>query len=205
MLLVHPDAGIEKLADLKDHPILLADASVTAFWVWLRAKYVLSDSHVRKYTFNSGPFLADKRAAQQGYATSEPYTIFKESGVAPRVFLLADEGYPSYAAMVLAPDAYAAARPEVVRAFLEASKAGWLTYLYGDATPGDTLIKAANPEMPQDVLNQARDKMRTYKLVGAPGEVGQMTDARWKAFFDAAASQGVLTKFCACVCAFSPV
>ena len=143
VLLVHPDAGIEKLADLKDHPILLADASVTAFWVWLRAKYVLSDSQVRKYTFNSGPFLADKRAAQQGYATSEPYTIFKESGVAPRVFLLADEGYPSYAAMVLAPDAYAAARPEVVRAFLEASKAGWLTYLYGDATPGDTLITMA--------------------------------------------------------------
>jgi NitT/TauT family transport system substrate-binding protein len=35
---------------------------------------------VRKYTFNSAPFLADKRAAQQGYVTSEPYTIEKQPG-----------------------------------------------------------------------------------------------------------------------------
>jgi len=191
VLMAHPGVGIEKLADLKGHPILLADASVTAFWVWLRAKYGFSDSQVRKYTFNSAPFLTDKRAAQQGYVTSEPYTIFKESGVTPRVFLLADEGYPSYAAMVIAPDAYATSRPEVVRAFVEASQAGWISYLYGDATPGDTLIKAANPEMSQDVLNQARDKLRAYKMVGEGAQVGAMTDARWKAFFDAAAGQGV--------------
>jgi NitT/TauT family transport system substrate-binding protein len=194
VLLVHPDAGINGLADLKGHPILLSDASLTAFWVWLKAKYGFTDAQARKYTFNSAPFLADKRAAQQGYATSEPYTIFKESGVAPKAFLLADEGYPSYAAMVLAPDAFAAARPEVVQAFVDASQAGWITYLNGDATPADTLIKAANPEMPQDVLTQAREKMRTLGIVGAPDQVGLMTDARWKAFFDAAAGQGVYPK-----------
>ncbi len=194
VLMAHPGAGVDKLADLKGHPILLADASLTAFWVWLKAKYGFTDSQVRKYTFNSAPFLADKRAAQQGYVTSEPHTIQKESGVTPKVFLLADEGYPSYAAMVLAPDSYAAARPEVVRAFIEASQAGWISYLHGDATPGDTLIKAANPEMPQDVLDQAREKLRSYAIVGEGAQVGQMTDARWKAFFDAAAGQGVYPK-----------
>lgn len=194
VLMVHPDAGVNSLADLKGRPILLSDASVTAFWVWLKAKYGFTDSQVRKYTFNSAPFLADKRAAQQGYVTSEPYTLSKEGGMTPKVFLLADEGYPGYAAMVLAPDAYAASRPDVVAAFIDASLAGWNSYLHGDATPGDTLIKAANPEMTQDVLDQARDKMRSYGLVGTGAQVGQMTDARWKAFFDAAAAQGVYPK-----------
>jgi NitT/TauT family transport system substrate-binding protein len=194
VLMAHPDAGVNSLADLKGRPILLSDASVTAFWVWLRAKYGFDDSQVRKYTFNSAPFLADKRAAQQGYVTSEPYIIAKEGGMTPKVFLLADEGYPSYAAMVLAPDSFAAARPEVVRAFVEASQAGWISYLTGDPTPADTLIKAANPEISQDVLDQAREKMRSYGLVGEGEQVGQMTDARWKSFFDAAALQGVYPK-----------
>ena len=38
VLIAHPDAGVETIADLKGHPILLSDASVTAFWVWLKAK-----------------------------------------------------------------------------------------------------------------------------------------------------------------------
>ena len=43
----------------------------------------------------------------------------------PEVFLLADEGYPGYAAMVLASDRLIAANPAAVRAFVEASAAGW--------------------------------------------------------------------------------
>jgi NitT/TauT family transport system substrate-binding protein len=191
VLMSHPDAGVNSLADLKDRPILLSDASVTAFWVWLKAKYGFSDSQVRKYTFNPAPFLADKRAVQQGYVTSEPYVIEQQGGMAPKVFLLADEGYPGYAAMVLAPDIFANTRPDVLRAFLEASQAGWISYLEGDPTPADTLIKAANPEMTQDVLDQAREKMRSYGLVGTGAQIGQMTDARWKSFFDATAAQGV--------------
>ena len=92
VLIAHPDAGIEKVADLKGHPILLSDASVSTVWVWMKAKYGFTDDQVRKYTFNSAPFLADKRAAQQGYVTSEPYTLEKEAKLKPKVFLMADEG-----------------------------------------------------------------------------------------------------------------
>ncbi|MDE2488298.1 MAG: ABC transporter substrate-binding protein, partial [Alphaproteobacteria bacterium] len=97
VLIAHPGQGIRSIADLKGHPILLSDASVTAFWVWLKAKYGFTDDQVRKYTFNNGPFLADKRLVQQGYLTSEPYTIEQQGHIKPAVFLLADEGYPGYA------------------------------------------------------------------------------------------------------------
>lgn len=194
VLMAHPDTGVNSLADLKGRPILLSDASLTAFWVWLKAKYGFTDTQARKYTFNSGPFLADKRAAQQGYVTSEPYTLAKQAGVTPKVFLLADEGYPSYAAMVIAPDAFANTHPDAVRAFNAATKAGWISYLHGDPKPGDALILKDNPEMTQDVLDQARDKMRSYAIVGDDASVGQMSEARWKTFFDAAAGQGVYPK-----------
>ncbi|MFT4933922.1 MAG: NitT/TauT family transport system substrate-binding protein [Pseudoalteromonas distincta] len=193
VLIAHPDQGIETIADLKGRPILLSDASVTAFWVWLKAKYGFTDDQVRKYTFNSAPFLSDKRVAQQGYVTSEPYTIEKEAGFAPKVFLLADNGYPGYATMVLARDELIADNPDAVRAFVEGSIAGWRSYLEGDPAPGDALIKADNPEMTQDVLDQAREKLKSYGIVdgGEPAMIGRMTEARWSEFVEMAKAQGV--------------
>jgi len=195
VLIAHPDAGIDDIADMKGHPILLADASVTAFWVWLKAKYGMSDAQVRKYTFNSAPFLADKRAVQQGYVTSEPYTIAQATGMQPKVFLLADYGYPGYAAMVLARNSLIAEDPETVRAFVAASAAGWTSYLEGDPAPADALIRKDNPEMGADVLAQAREKLKAYGIVRSgdaeTAGVGAMTDARWKAFFDMASGQGI--------------
>ncbi|HEV7156781.1 MAG TPA: ABC transporter substrate-binding protein [Caulobacteraceae bacterium] len=198
VLIAHPDAGIRSIADMKGHPILLSDASISAFWVWLKAKYGFTDDQVRKYTFNNGPFLADKRLVQQGYVTSEPYTIEQQGHIKPAVFLLADEGYPGYAAMVLAPDSMIAAHPAWVRAFVDASAAGWRDYLRGDPGPGDRLILKDNPEMTEAVLSQARDKMRRYGIVDSGDALrlglGAMTDARWKSFFDLAAAQGVYPK-----------
>ena len=194
VLMAHPDAGIQSLADMKGHPILLADASVSAFWVWLRSKYGFTDAQVRKYTFNNAPFLADKRSVQQGYLTSEPYTIEKEGHMKPAVFLLADDGYPGYAGMVLASDKLIAADPATVKAFVEATAAGWKAYLHGDPKPGDALILKDNPEMTADTLAQAREKMVKYAIVDTPDGLGAMSDARWATFFTVASGQGVYPK-----------
>jgi NitT/TauT family transport system substrate-binding protein len=198
VLMAHPDAGIKSLADMKGHPILLSDASVTAFWVWLKAKYGFTDDQVRKYTFNNAPFLADKTVVQQGYVTSEPYTMEKEGHLKPAVFLLADEGYPGYGGMVLAPDKLIASNPAAVKAFVAATAAGWQAYLHGDPKPGDALILKDNPEMTEDVLAQARDKMRDYGIIDSgdakTGGLGVMTDDRWSAFFKMASDKGVYPK-----------
>lgn len=195
VLMAHPGQGVQTIADLKGHPILLSDASVGAFWVWLKAKYGFADGQIRKYTFNSAPFLADKRAAEEGYVTSEPYTLEKQAGMKPVVFLLADNGYPGYANMALAPDSLIDKNPQAVKAFVEASAQGWRDYLYGDPRPADALIRKDNPEMTQDVLDQAREKMKSYGLVDSGDAkthgIGVMTDARWKEFFDMAAGHGV--------------
>jgi NitT/TauT family transport system substrate-binding protein len=198
VLIAHPGAGIKSLADMKGHPILLSDASVTAFWVWLKSKYGFTDDQVRKYTFSNAPFLADKRIVQQGYVTSEPYTIEKEGHLKPAVFLLADEGYPGYAGMVLVSDRLIASNPAAVRAFVDASAAGWREYLFGNPAPGDGLILKGNSEATEDVLAQAREKLRSYGIVDSgdakAGRLGVMTDARWAAFFKMASDKGVYPK-----------
>ena len=196
VLIAHPDAGIEKVADLKGHPILLSDASRSTVWVWMKAKYGFTDDQVRKYTFNSAPFLADKRAAQQGYVTSEPYTLEKEAGLKAKVFLMADEGMAGYATLVLATDSVIAKNPAAVKAFVEASAKGWHDYLNGDAKAADALIMQDNPEMTQDVLDQARAKLKSYKIVEGEKSrpLGAMTEADWKAFFDAGVGLGMYPK-----------
>ena len=198
VIIAHPGTGVNSLADLKGHPILLGDASVTTFWVWLKAKYGFTDDQVRKYDFNNGPFLADRRAAQQGYVTSEPYTIEKQAHEKPVVFLLADNGYPGYANMILAPDSLIAKNPAAVKAFVAATAKGWNDYLNGDPKPADAMILKDNPEMTEDVLEQARAKLKAYAIVeggdAKAGGIGAMTDAGWQAFFDMASGAGVFPK-----------
>ena len=163
--------------------------------VWLKAKYGFTDDQVRKYTFNLAPFLADERAVQQGYLTSEPYTIEKEAGFAPKVFLLADEGYPSYATMVLAPTAFARDNAAALRSFIAASAEGWRDYIQGDGKAADALIRRENPDMTQDVLDQARARLKANGIVdggdAALYGLGTMTAERWQAFFEVTSEAGV--------------
>jgi NitT/TauT family transport system substrate-binding protein len=195
VLLAHPDPALRSIADLAGRPFLLADASITAFWVWLKAKYGFTDDQVRKYTFNPAPFIADERAVQQGYLTSEPYTIRKVAGFEPRVFLLADEGYPSYATMVLAPTAFARDNAQALRAFIAASVEGWRDYLHGDARAADAMIRKANPDMTQDLLDYARQALRENAIVdggdAALYGLGAMTAERWQAFHEVTSQSGV--------------
>lgn len=193
VLIAHPGQGIASITDMKGKPILLSDASVTAFWVWLKAKHGFTDAQVRKYNYSVAPFLADKGLIQQGYVTSEPYLIEQAGGFKPEVFLLADDGYPAYASFALVPDSLIATKPALAQAVSDAVAAGWKSYLWGDAKPGDALILKDNPEMTQPLLDQARDKMRSYGVVRQEG-LGAMTDQRWTQFFDVAAAQGVYPK-----------
>ncbi|HAK99346.1 MAG TPA: nitrate ABC transporter substrate-binding protein [Rhodobiaceae bacterium] len=194
VLITHDRDDINKISDMKDKPIMIADASINAFWVWMRARYGFSDKQIRKYTFNIAPFIVDKNAIQQGYATSEPFTISK-NGVTPKVFLLSDEGYPSYAAMVIAQNKLIEEKPEIVQAFVTASIEGWRSYLMDDPTPGNQLILSSNQDMTQDILDQAINQIRDRGLVisgdALDKGIGTMTRQRWKSFFTLMAENGL--------------
>jgi NitT/TauT family transport system substrate-binding protein len=195
VLLTHPRKDVTSLADMKGKPIMVSDATIAAFWPWLKAKYGFTDSQIRKYTFNLAPFLSDPKAIQEGYLSSEPYTVEKEGHFKPQVFLLADYGYPGYANMVLVPEKWIIKNPKAVQAFVEATREGWYDYLYGDPAPANALIKRDNPEMNDALLAQAVAKMKAYGIVppkaAGVNTIGAMSDARWQEFYDTMRDAGV--------------
>ena len=69
--------GANRLEDLKGKPVAISAAANTTFWPWLRQKYGFTDSQKRPYGFSVQPFLADPKLSQQGFATSEPFSIEK--------------------------------------------------------------------------------------------------------------------------------
>jgi NitT/TauT family transport system substrate-binding protein len=183
-IIAHP--GVARLEDLKGRPIAIGAASNTTFWPWLKGRYGFTDDQKRPYGFSVQPFLADPALSQQGFATSEPFSIEK-GGVKPVVFLLADLGYPPYAeALIVTRDA-AAKRGDALRRFVLASAEGWKSYLANPA-PGNALIRRDNPEMSEELLAYSHRKMKEYALVagGDAATLGllTMTDARWKQTFD---------------------
>lgn len=195
VLITHPRDDIKSLADMKGHPIMVSDATISAFWVWLRTTFDFDDTQIRKYTFNLAPFLVDENAIQQGYVTSEPYSISAAGNVEPQVFLLSDYGYPGYATFVLARNDTIADRPDEVRAFVEASIEGWYSYLYGDPSPANALIRQDNPDISDGLLAEAINKMKSYGIADSGDSlilgIGAMTDERWQQFFDVMSAGGV--------------
>lgn len=185
ILMSHDRPDVNSMADMKGKPISIGDPSVHTIWRYLKSRYGFEDTQIRKYTFNIAPFLVNKQAIQQGYATSEPLTAIK-AGAKPKVFLLADYGYLSYAATIMVRKQLADQKPEVVRAFVEASIEGWKQYLNGDPSAANALIKHDNPEMDDETLAYARSKMIDYGLVQSGDAlkhgIGTMTPERWDAF-----------------------
>ena len=117
----------------------------------------------------------------------------------PAVFLLADEGYPGYAGMVLAPDKHDRGHPAAVKAFVDATAAGWKSYLYGDPKPGDALIlKGQSRHDPGPARCRPGFRLRDKGIVlsgdAKTGGIGAMTDARWAQFFKVASDGGVYPK-----------
>jgi NitT/TauT family transport system substrate-binding protein len=193
VLLAHPRDDVNSIADMKGKPIMLADASITAFWPWLKEKYGFTDDQVRKYTANAAPFIADKNAIQQGYLTSEPFTIEAQAGFKPEVYLLAEAGYPGYGAMVAGSVRLIEAQRAAVQAFVTATIEGWQSYLTGDPATGDALIIKDNPDMTPALLANARKALVERNIViPKTGPVGAMSEARWQEFTTIMQGAGVV-------------
>jgi NitT/TauT family transport system substrate-binding protein len=198
VLIAHPGQGNDSFAALKGKPILIGADTRSGWWRFLAGKYGYSDSQVRPYTFNLQPFLADKTLVQQGYLGSEPFAIEQQAGFKPVVLMLADAGYAGYANIVTTSRKLVTEKPDVVQRFIDASIEGWYSYLDGDPTPANKLIKQDNPEMPDALLTYGRDVMKTHGIVESGDAlklgIGAMTDARWAEFYRSMAAVGVYPK-----------
>jgi NitT/TauT family transport system substrate-binding protein len=197
VLIAHQGVGNDSLAALKGKPIRIGGDTRIGWWLFLKSKFGYSDDQIRPYAFSVAPFLVDPKAVQQGYLTSEPLLIEKQ-GVKANVFLIADAGYASYAAILATSQKLVDQKPDLVQRFVDASILGWASYLDGDPAPGNALIKKDNPEQNDELIAYAIAKMKEHGIV-ASGDalkagIGAMSDARWKEFFEVMSKQGLYPK-----------
>jgi NitT/TauT family transport system substrate-binding protein len=194
VLIAHPGEGNDNLAALKGKPIMISGATRTGSWLFLKEKFGYTDDQIRPYNFSVAPFLADPKSIQQGYLSSEPY-IIEQQGVKPVVMLLADSGYATYGALIQTSLKLVNDKPDLVQRFVNASIEGWYSYLNGDPTPGNELIKKDNPEMNDALIAYGIAKIKEYGIVDSGYAktlgIGAMTDARWHEFFDTMVKAGL--------------
>ena len=187
VLLAHPGVGNDSLFKLKGKPIFVSAAANTNYWPFLVAKYGYTDDQKRPYNFSVGPFLADKNSVQQGYLTSEPFTVEREGKFKPEIMLLADYGYLPYGTTIETTKKLVETKPDLVQRFVEASIKGWYSYLDNPA-PGNELIKKDNPKMTDELLAYGWQKIKEYGLVISGDAqkmgIGAMTEQRWKSLFE---------------------
>lgn len=190
ILMTHPDPEIKTFADLAKLPtIFMGKDGFISYFQWMKSAYPgFKDEQYKPYTFNPGPFIADKKSAQQGYLTSEPFKVEKQAGWKPKVFLLADQGFDTYSTTIETSKKLVDEKPELVQRFVDASILGWYNFLYGDNKAAIELIKKDNPDMTDDQIAYSIAKMKEYGIVES-GEaltkgIGCMVDAQHKSFFD---------------------
>jgi len=198
VMIAHPGTGFDSFEKMKGRPLLISNGSRSTFWPYLRKKYGLSDAQLRPYNFNMAPFLADPQAIQQGFVTSEVYSIARALGRQPEVLLIADAGFSAYQTTIAISRKLATGKKELIQRFVDASLEGWAQYLKGGPAieAANALIKRDNPEQTDDRIRHAVKELNGRGIVRSgdalTGGIGAMSDNRWADFYNSMTDVGVL-------------
>jgi len=202
-ILAHADGPHRTWDDLKRAPLLMGNSGRQTFFQWMNAAHGFPRANLRPYNHNLAPFLNDKTAAMQGFATAEPKRVAEATGREPRVFLLADYGWSSYSTVLETRIELIEKRPELVQRFVDASIIGWERYLAGeDTAAADALIKKENPAMTDGQIAYSRTKMRELELLepsderdgsdsGDAGRIGEIDVQRVRDFYKKMVAAGM--------------
>ncbi|WP_215750324.1 MULTISPECIES: ABC transporter substrate-binding protein [unclassified Gluconobacter] len=187
-------AGVTDLAQLREHPILIAASSHATFWPWLKNRFGYREEQARPYSFNLQPFFLDPEMAVQAYASSELWDA-RQKGMPVEFFLFKDLGYPPYGAPMATTQHMVATDKKKVSGFVKASLMGWRDY-FQNPDPGNALILKANPNMTLEHLAFGYAGLKKADALSSPDVkergLGAMTLARWQATRDFMVSQNLL-------------
>ncbi|NJM83359.1 MAG: ABC transporter substrate-binding protein [Tabrizicola sp.] len=196
VIIAHPGKATT-FEDLKKlDKILIGDQGYASFYQWMKAAYGFTDEQREVYTFNPAPFIANENWGMQGYLSSEPFMVAKETGWEPDVFLIADAGYSTYSTLIETMADTIATKPEQVTCFVDGSIKGWYNYLYNDNSAANAMIKKDNPDITDEAIAYAIDKMKSAGIVDSGDTetmgIGAMSEEHVKDFFDKMVSAGVV-------------
>jgi len=175
-VMVHAESPVRTFADLDGRSVAVQPG--VPWLSYVVKKYRLRNLKTTPLNFDYASFLHDPNYIQQCFVTSEP-PIMDHAGVKVRTLWVKDTGCDAYLALETS-DNYLAAHPDIVRAFVAASIAGWRGYMT-DPASADAEILRRNPAMTALQLQLSRKAMLDYHLIdGAGTEIGRIDPKRMK-------------------------
>jgi NitT/TauT family transport system substrate-binding protein len=182
-IMTHSERGFTTLGDVF-HGGTLAIETGLPYAAFLKKKFTWEGVKVVPYDGGVARFLTDPTFAQQCFVTSEPLAA-KRKGTTPKVFLVADAGYNPYATVIVTSRKLLREKPALVRAFAQASQAGWRRYVDDPAATNATLTRL-NPSMDAASMNDAALAQKPLVETAATKAhgLGSMERARWDILAD---------------------
>ncbi|MBK9265177.1 MAG: ABC transporter substrate-binding protein [Polyangiaceae bacterium] len=178
-IMVHASRGAKNLADVLTSGTIAIEPGAP-YATFLKKKYGFGKANLLPYDGGVAKFLADENHAQQCFATSEPIEI-ERNGKKAQVFLIADEGYNPYTVVVIVRRALWEKNPDLVRAFVRASREGWRAYL-DDPTAANAVMAKLNTTLAAESWNlvAAAQKRFIEPSEAERDHLGKMTLERWE-------------------------
>jgi NitT/TauT family transport system substrate-binding protein len=194
-IMAHASRGAKGLADVLSSGTLAIEPG-PPFAAFLKKKYGFDKVKVVPYDGGVARFVAEKDFAQQCFVTSEPIAA-KRKGVEPSVFLVADEGFNPYAAVIITRKAVWKENPDRGRAFVRASREGWRAYLK-DPAQANAVMAKLNTGLDAETFAAAAEVQKPFietdAIKKSPERLGSMTPDRWETLGKQLVELGLIEK-----------
>jgi NitT/TauT family transport system substrate-binding protein len=194
-IMAHASRGAKGLGDVLSSGTLAIEPGLP-FAAFLKKKYGFDKVKVVPYDGGVARFVAEKDFAQECFVTSEPIAA-RRKGVEPSVFLIADEGFNPYAAVVITRKALWKENPDRVRAFVRASREGWRAYLTDPAQANAAMAKL-NTGLDAETFAAAAEVQKPFietdEIKKNPARLGSMSPDRWETLGKQLVELGLIEK-----------
>jgi len=174
-IMAHASRGAKSIADVLASGSLAVEPG-SPYVAFLKKKHGFDKVSIVPYDGGVARFLIDKDHAQQCFITSEPIAA-RRKGADPKVFLVAEEGFAPYAAVLITRKALWKEKPEQVRAFVRAVREGWRSYL-DNPEPANAVMGKLNTSMDAETFRAVSAEQKPL-IDDGKTKLGAMTRDRW--------------------------
>jgi NitT/TauT family transport system substrate-binding protein len=180
-IMTRASRGFKTLADVFDHPGILAMERGLPYSDFLQKKYGFGKLKIVPSPFGDlSLYRTQENYAMQCFVTSEPLAA-EQTGIQPQTFLIAESGYNPYTTVLATSDSYLKANSKIVKSMVDAVREGWQRYL-ADPIRTNEYMGKLNPTMDAKtfVASAAAQKPLIETEETQRLGLGAMTLERWQ-------------------------
>jgi NitT/TauT family transport system substrate-binding protein len=193
--IVRKDSGIKNFPDFRGRKVgVQTGADTDTLYRAMLAKFAMSAKDVREVPiqFDPTPFVAHQIDVLPGYVSNQPITL-RNQGIDTAVITAASQGLNVYGNVYFVSEKTLQERPDLVRRFIRATKAGW-EYAIGNREAAISALKARSKDFTDADLEEIYAAVIPF-IQPDEGSVALlgMTSSRWDATYDVLTKAGLST------------